>query len=111
MSPNEMKALKALAEAYSEYEEFCFLNFKGIAARSGLEPRLVRRTVRSLARKGLAQYGKGLWTSDGELAGSGYCCTKAGYAAVPPPKSWVEAKAEIDAGWPDTSLLASEEHS
>jgi hypothetical protein len=80
-----MKALKALAEAYSDYEEYCYLGFKGIAARSGLEQRLVRRTVRSLARKGFAEYGKGLWTDDGALAGSGYRCTKAGYAAIQPP--------------------------
>jgi len=46
MSPNETKALKALAEAYSDYEEFCYLSFKGIANRSGLDPKLVRRTVR-----------------------------------------------------------------
>lgn len=83
MSPNEMKALKALAEAYSEYEDFCFLSFKGIAARSGLNPTLIRRTVRSLARKGFAKYQRGLWTDSGEMAGSGYCCTKEGYAAIP----------------------------
>lgn len=84
MSPNETKALKALAEAYSDYEDFCFLSFKGIAARSKLDAKLVRRTVRSLARKGFARYQRGLWTEDGEMAGSGYCCTKEGYAAVSP---------------------------
>lgn len=83
MSPNEIKALKALGEAYNEYEEFCYLSFKGIARRSGLDPKIVRRTVRSLARKGFAEYGRGLWNDDGEMAGSGYCCTKAGYAALP----------------------------
>jgi hypothetical protein len=82
MSPNEQKALGALAEAYSDYEDFCFLSFKGVAERSGLDPKLVRRTVRSLARKGFARYGKGLWTDDGELAGAGYCCTKEGVAAL-----------------------------
>jgi len=53
MSPNETKALAALANAYSDYEDFCFLSFAAIAANSGLDPKLVRRTVRSLARKGL----------------------------------------------------------
>lgn len=110
MSPNEMKALQVLAEVYDSYGDgFGYLGFKGIAARSGLDPKLVRRTVRSLARKGFAEYGRGLWNDDGEMAGSGYCCTKAGYAALPPPKSRVEAKQEVDVGWPDTSPLASEE--
>lgn len=85
MSPNEMKALQALAEAYGDYEEFCFLSFKVIAKRSGLDPKLVRRTVRSLARKGFARYANGLWTDEGELAGAGYCCTKDGYAAISSP--------------------------
>ncbi len=84
MSPNEMKALKALAEAYSECEDFCFLSFKGIAARSKLDPKLVRRTVRSLARKGFAKYQSGLWNDDGEMAGAGYCCTKEGAALMSP---------------------------
>lgn len=78
-----MKALKALAEAYTDCEEFGYLSFKGIARRSGLDPKFVRRTVRSLARKGFAEYGRGLWNDDGEMAGSGYCCTKAGCAALP----------------------------
>jgi DNA-binding MarR family transcriptional regulator len=82
MSPNEIKALGALAEAHSDYEDFCFLSFKGIANRSGLEPRLVRRTVRSLARKGFAKYASGLYNDNGEMAGAGYCCTKEGLAAL-----------------------------
>jgi Mn-dependent DtxR family transcriptional regulator len=94
VSPNEMKALKALADARSEYEDFCYLSFKGIAKRSGLDPSLVRRTVRSLARKGFAEYGRGLWTDEGEMAGSGYCCTKAGAAALPPAESAPPEKTE-----------------
>lgn len=82
MSPNERKVLKALAEAYSDYEDFCFLSFAGIASRSDIDPKKIRRSVRSLARKGLAQYGRGLWTDDGEVAGSGYACTKAGALAI-----------------------------
>jgi hypothetical protein len=83
MSPDEMKALTALAQAYSDYEDFCYLSFKGVATRSGLDPKIIRRTVRSLARKGFAEYGRGLWNDDGRMAGSGYCCTKAGLAALP----------------------------
>jgi hypothetical protein len=92
MSPNEMKVLGALAEAYSDYEDFCFLSFAGIAARSDIDPKLIRRTVRSLARKGLAKYGRGLWTDDGEMAGSGYACTKEGSLALSRPSQNSEAK-------------------
>jgi hypothetical protein len=76
MSPNEKLALHALAEIYRD--DFGYASFKMIAAESGLDPKCVRRTVRSLARKGFAEYGRGLWTEDGTPAGSGYRCTDAG---------------------------------
>lgn len=77
MSPNEKLALRALAEIYRD--DFGYASFQMIAAESGLDPKCVRRTVRSLARKGLAEYGKGLWTEDGTPAGAGYRCTDAGF--------------------------------
>lgn len=80
MSPNEQAALKALAEIYRE--DFGYANFSMIASESGLPQKNVRRTVRSLARKGFAEFGKGLWTEDGEPAGSGYRCTDAGFRAL-----------------------------
>ena len=43
-----------------------------------LEKTQVRRSVRSLARKGLAEFVRGLFDDDGMVAGSGYCCTRAG---------------------------------
>jgi DNA-binding IclR family transcriptional regulator len=83
VSEREMMALNALAGIYgSDYD--C-LGFKAIARRSGLDPAHVRRSVRALARKGLAEYAKGLWTDDGELAGSGYRCTAAGLKAATNP--------------------------
>lgn len=39
----------------------------------------VRRSCRSLARKELAEYHRGLWTEDGEPAGAGYCITRTGH--------------------------------
>ena len=80
MSPNEQAALKALAEFYSG--DFGYADFATIAAESGLPRKDVRRTVRSLARKGFAEFGKGLWTEDGEPAGSGYRCTDEGFRAL-----------------------------
>lgn len=82
VSDRELLALKALASA-ADYDGFCYLSFAGVAQRSGLDPKHVRRTVRALARKGLAEYGKGLWTDGGEPAGSGYAITKLGHAAIP----------------------------
>ncbi len=101
LNDNERKVLKALSDAYSAYEEFCYLNFAGISKRCGdLDRKVVRRAARSLTRKGLAEYGRGLWTDDGELAGSGYCCTKAGSLALPPQELRPSPSAP-DASTPD----------
>jgi DNA-binding MarR family transcriptional regulator len=81
LSPRELAALKALAEVYREGEPWA-LNFKGIASRSGLEPGMVRRSVRALARKGCAEFRRGLFNDSGETAGAGYACTPAGAAYV-----------------------------
>lgn len=87
LSDRETLALNALAGCYMD--EGNFLPFASIAERSGLELKHVRRTVRALARKGFAAYGRGLWGwSDGRPAGAGYCCTAAGYAAAPQPKEY-----------------------
>jgi hypothetical protein len=42
----------------------------------------VRRSIRALARKGLAEFHKGLSTEDGEFAGAGYCISNAGLKAI-----------------------------
>jgi hypothetical protein len=76
MSPNEKKVLIALAEIHSECGGYC--SFDYIATLSGLPRDKIRRTVRSLARQGFAEFGKGLWTEDGEPAGSGYKCSDDG---------------------------------
>lgn len=78
VSERELKALKALAEFYSP-DGLGYISFATIAKKSGLPQEQVRRTVRALARKGLAEYGRGLWSEDGEPMGSGYCCTSKGY--------------------------------
>lgn len=76
------KVLRALVEHYRDCEDFCFVGFAGLAADTGLERSAVRRSCRFLARKGLAKFGHGLWTEDGEPAGSGYCATEAGVEFV-----------------------------
>lgn len=72
----EQKVLSVLAQGV-EYD-FGFLGFAGIMSRTHLDRKAVRRACRSLARKGLAVYERGLWNDDGDPAGSGYCSTEAG---------------------------------
>lgn len=79
ISELERKCLIALVKAHHEYggdyEDWC-LYMKQIAADAEIDIKQVRRPVRSLARKGLTKYVRGLMTEDGEVAGSGYCATK-----------------------------------
>lgn len=82
LNADERKVLRALHGAFSDYEEFCFLAFRPLCRRTKLNRNRVRRSCRSLTRKGLAQFGRGLWNMDGEVAGSGYACTKAGAEAL-----------------------------
>lgn len=78
VSARERKVLVALAGGYDPNEWRAF-NFKGIAGRTDVDPHLIRRVTRSLARKGLAQYERSLWCDDGMPAGAGYRCTQAGF--------------------------------
>lgn len=58
-------------------EEF-FRGFRSFSAETGLDRSQVRLACRSLARKGLARYQRGLFNDDGECAGSGYGITREG---------------------------------
>lgn len=80
LNANEQIVLSFLNEHYSS-EGWCF-SFRPIAAETGLDRQRVRRACRSLARKGLTEYVRGLWSDSGEPAGSGYCCTKAGHEVL-----------------------------
>jgi hypothetical protein len=77
----EHSILKALSRGC---EDLGYFSFKSLSRSTGLDRRQVRLDVRRLARKGFAQYGKGLWTDDGDLAGAGYAITDAGRAALKP---------------------------
>jgi hypothetical protein len=81
LNGNESTVLAILTEQGGEDSECGFLGFKGIEHEMpSLERQAIRRACRSLARKGLARYAKGLWTDDGRPGGSGYAATKAGMA-------------------------------
>lgn len=73
----ELNCLEVLNGLSSPRAEMC-LHFKTIQKYTGYDRRTVRLHVRRLARKGFAEYAKGLWTEDGYPAGAGYCITEAG---------------------------------
>ena len=77
MIEGELRCLDALGCLTFPNGELC-VPFAPVEAATGYDRRMVRRYVRALARKGLAEYFRGLCTEDGEFAGAGYCITKAG---------------------------------
>lgn len=76
INDNERKVLRFLVSEFSD--EYGFYSFAGITAVTRLDRRRVRLACRSLTRKGLLRFGRGLWSDDGEPRGSGYGATKAG---------------------------------
>lgn len=80
INPNEEAVLTFLASAYGD-EEANYFPFGPVCSATKLDRSVVRLACRSLARKGLTRFGKGLWRNDGEEpGGSGYCCTDKGKA-------------------------------
>jgi hypothetical protein len=53
------------------------VSFESITEDTKLDVKAVRRSCRLLARKGLAEFYRGLMTEDGEMAGSGDCISHA----------------------------------
>lgn len=75
------KCLGALAELTAPNGEAC-VPFAPLEKLTGYDRRTVRRYVRALARKGLAEFHRPLWSEDGEPKGAGYCISTAGLAAL-----------------------------
>lgn len=75
LSAREDLALEAWAGTESD---FGCLSFRAVAQRSSVEPHNVRRVVRSLARKGVTEFHRGLWSDEGDPRGSGYGLTDLG---------------------------------
>lgn len=81
MKEKHVRVLNALEMLTAPGEWYA--SFDAIAQLTELtDLREVRRIVRHLARKGFAEYRRGLWTEDGYVAGAGYCITKAGIQAL-----------------------------
>lgn len=77
MSDMQAKCLHALASGTRPHGEMCW-HFKSIEDATGLTRVHVKRSVRALFRKGMAEFHKGLCTEDGYFAGAGYCISPAG---------------------------------
>ena len=73
---DEQKVLRVLAQ------DDGYFSFRPISKGTRLSRKRVRVVVRALARKGLAEYAKGLWSEYTDRpAGSGYRITQAGRTA------------------------------
>ena len=72
MSALQLKCLAALNDLTEPHGEYC-VAFDPLQRETGLDRRVVRRSVRALKRKGLAEFHSALWTEDGQPAGAGYC--------------------------------------
>jgi hypothetical protein len=70
---DEAVILELLADA----GDYCF-PFAYLMDEAQLDRKTVRRICRYLARRSLAECRHGLWTEEGEPAGSGYMATRAG---------------------------------
>lgn len=80
LNANESKVLAFLADSYDS--DGTHYSFRAISQHVSLNIKEIRRACRSLKKKGLATFASGLWTEDGEPAGSGYGATKAGTEAL-----------------------------
>lgn len=83
LNENERKILSSLEEITLFGGEMC-AGFDYIRQGTGLDYKQTRRACRSLKRKGLAEFWRGLMNYDGEVAGSGYCISRQGKALLNP---------------------------
>lgn len=82
LNENELRCLEILHEITEPAGERC-VPFSYIAGDPPeLDIKAVRRACRSLRRKGLAEYVRGLFNEDGMVAGSGYCISTEGIKEI-----------------------------
>lgn len=73
----EKIVLEYLATWTEESGGMC-LSFRPIIEDTGLDRKTVRKCCRSLKRKGLTDFYRGLMNDDNNVAGAGYCITREG---------------------------------
>ena len=76
INEKEKKVLSDLLIIYADDANCIYFRF--IAEHTKLTIKEVKRACHSLAKKGLAEYVRGLFDDEGFTAGSGYCATEAG---------------------------------
>ena len=77
LNDNERNVLRALYELSAVDGLYC-VSFAPLIRATKLDRKAVRRACRSLKRKGLAEFHSPLFNDDGEVAGAGYCISRAG---------------------------------
>lgn len=83
INENERKVLEVLEANTRRDGEMC-ISFSYIEGETKLGLKTIRKACRSLARRGLAQFFRGLMTEDSEVAGSGYCISYDGELFLKP---------------------------
>ena len=73
----ERAILEQLQECYSRSQDFCFRSIKSLET-DGVGLELARGLLRDMRANDLVTFEKGLFTDDGETAGSGYAITPTG---------------------------------
>lgn len=96
ISDRERLVLVCLAEYWNDDCDCLYM--RTIAKETKLEIFQVKRSVRSLARKGLTEYVRGLFDEDGMVAGSGYRATREGAVLVKGCKDCKDSVVEMTDG-------------
>lgn len=77
LTTSEAKVLECLRDRSADEGANC-LPSGFIASLTDLSLLQARRAVKSLQRRGYAELIRGIFNDEGQICGSGYCCTKAG---------------------------------
>ena len=86
INERERETLKILSEISESSGGMCcsFDYISGYSTDSTFDIKVVRRACRSLRKKGLAEFYRGLMNEDGQVAGSGYCISTEGEDYINP---------------------------
>ncbi len=80
LTQSESKVLECLSDRFADEDNNC-LPSGFIASLTDLSLLQARRAVKSLQRRGYAELIRGIFNDEGQICGSGYCCTIAGREA------------------------------